>query len=125
MELVLGILILLALCGSRAAKQGLTLLIGVPLGLLATIMLLGMIGSIPQVLTANWPFQKPASVAPPSQASPWDDQDRSCAAWTLAVLRQKADNQARAPHASIADINAMMVASSHVLNGQSRACMAR
>ena len=31
MEIVLGILILLALCGSRAAANGLTLLIGVPL----------------------------------------------------------------------------------------------
>lgn len=43
MEIVLGLLILLALCGSRAATQGLTLLLGVPLGLVATFLLLGVL----------------------------------------------------------------------------------
>jgi len=65
MEIVLGILILLALCGSRAATRGLTLIVGVPLGVLAAFMLVGMLGSIPQVLTAYWPSQQPEPVSRP------------------------------------------------------------
>lgn len=43
MYIVLGILLLLALCGSRAATQGLTLVVGVPLGLVAAVLVLGIL----------------------------------------------------------------------------------
>ena len=61
MELVLGILILLAICGSRAAQNGLTLLIGVPLGLVAALVLVGMLWAGANYLTtATAPQLAPA-----------------------------------------------------------------
>jgi hypothetical protein len=67
----------------------------------------------------------PAPVSQPVALSARDAQDRSCAAWTVAVMRQKADNQARAPEASIADMNSMLTAYSATLQAQQKACTTR
>jgi len=51
-------------------------------------------------------------------------QEKSCAAWTLAVLRQKTENQERAPFATVAATNSMAAAYSKALQAQKHACTA-
>ena len=63
-----------------------------------------------------------APVSQPVALSARDTQDRSCAAWTVEVLRQKAANQERAPEASIAEINTMLAAYNQALQSQQHAC---
>lgn len=69
MDIVLGILILLAICGSRAAQNGLTLIVGVPLGLIAAFIVVGMLGAGVSWLTTPTP---PAPVARPAISEPDD-----------------------------------------------------
>ena len=88
MELVIGILILLAICGSRAAKQGLTLLIGVPLGLVAAVMLIGMIGA-----GVSW-FHTPAPPTPVARPSSLEPDDARNAESRIIELRQRYGAQA-------------------------------
>ena len=88
MDIVLGILILLALCGSGAAKNGLTLMIGVPLGLLAAIMIIGMVGAGITAVTA--PRPTPAAI----REAPVEQDDARNAQGRIIELRQRHGAQA-------------------------------
>lgn len=88
MEIVLGILILLALCGSHAAKKGLTVIIGVPLGLVAAIMLVGMCMGIVNAGLALLPATPVAPYVHRSTLPPEQDDARNAESRIL-ELRQR------------------------------------